>query len=93
MAGIGCGIITFPMLIQHLLEGFGWRGCFLILSGVVLNLCVCGAIMRPMSSDKVSVFSPSAYVDTEQVVCVYRYSGILSTVLLLDVWFSFLCRH
>ena len=39
------------------------------------------------------MFGFLSYVDTEQVVCVYRYSGILSTVLLLDVWFSFLCRH
>ena len=54
VAGIGAGIITFPIMIRYLLEYFAWRGTFLILSGIALNLCVCGAIMRPKSTDKVS---------------------------------------
>ncbi|XP_076435989.1 monocarboxylate transporter 12-like [Babylonia areolata] len=52
IAGIGAGIITFPIIIRYLLEYFAWRGTFLILSGVALNLCVCGAVMRPRASDK-----------------------------------------
>jgi predicted MFS family arabinose efflux permease len=54
VAGIGAGIITFPVMIRYLLEVYAWRGTFLILSGIALNLCVCGATMRPRSTDKVS---------------------------------------
>ncbi|KAK7090891.1 monocarboxylate transporter 12-like isoform X2 [Littorina saxatilis] len=52
VAGIGAGIITFPIMIRYLLEWFAWRGTFLILSGIALNLCVCGATMRPRANDK-----------------------------------------
>lgn len=52
VAGIGAGIITFPLLIRHLLVHFAWRGTMLILSGIALNLCVCGMIMKPLKSDK-----------------------------------------
>ncbi|PVD19089.1 hypothetical protein C0Q70_21648 [Pomacea canaliculata] len=52
VAGIGAGIITFPILIRYLLDYFAWRGTMLILSGIALNLCVCGATMRPRPHDK-----------------------------------------
>lgn len=49
MGGVGAGIITFPIAIRYLLEYAAWRGTLLILSGVALNLCVCGAIMFPVA--------------------------------------------
>lgn len=52
VGGIGAGIIAFPILIRYLLEYFAWRGTMLILSGIALNLCVCGATMRPRPNDK-----------------------------------------
>lgn len=55
VAGIGAGIITFPILIRYLLDYFAWRGTMLILSGIALNLCVCGATMRPRPHDKVKI--------------------------------------
>ena len=61
VAGIGAGIITFPIMIRYLLEYFAWRGTFLILSGIALNLCVCGAVMRPKATDKVSSVSAFAW--------------------------------
>uniref|UniRef100_H3CDR2 Solute carrier family 16 member 3 n=1 Tax=Tetraodon nigroviridis TaxID=99883 RepID=H3CDR2_TETNG len=33
---------------QFLQYQFGWRGGFLILGGILLNCCVCGALMRPL---------------------------------------------
>ncbi|XP_015678514.1 monocarboxylate transporter 12 [Protobothrops mucrosquamatus] len=46
----GCGIGTFILapVVQLLIEHFSWRGALLILGGFVLNLCVCGALMRPI---------------------------------------------
>ncbi|KAM4691850.1 monocarboxylate transporter 4-like [Rhinophrynus dorsalis] len=37
---------------QFLLDKFGWRGAFLILAGLLLNSCVCGALMRPLLPPK-----------------------------------------
>ncbi|XP_076605286.1 monocarboxylate transporter 2-like [Chaetodon auriga] len=34
---------------QYLLDSFGWRGSLLILGGLMLNCCVAGALMRPVS--------------------------------------------
>lgn len=52
VAGIGSGIITFPILIRHLLVHFAWRGTMLILSGIALNLCVCGMVFKPLKFEK-----------------------------------------
>lgn len=52
VSGIGAGIITFPMLIRHLLIQFAWRGTMLILAGIALNLCVCGMVMKPAQNEK-----------------------------------------
>lgn len=52
VAGIGAGIITFPVLIRELLVHFAWRGTMLILAGICLNLCVCGMVMKPLRHEK-----------------------------------------
>ncbi|XP_014779051.1 monocarboxylate transporter 13 isoform X2 [Octopus bimaculoides] len=52
LAGIGCGIIVFPNFIRYLLEIYAWRGTLLLLSAITLNLCVCGAIMKPLKFEK-----------------------------------------
>ncbi|XP_023246742.1 uncharacterized protein LOC106643525 [Copidosoma floridanum] len=48
VCGSGIGTFIFPPLIQRLLEEYGWRGTTLILSGLFLNLAVCGALMRDL---------------------------------------------
>ncbi|KAK3095672.1 hypothetical protein FSP39_017469 [Pinctada imbricata] len=52
LGGVGLGIVTFPILIKHLLSMFSWRGTMWILSAVCLNLCVCGALMTPKDKRK-----------------------------------------
>ncbi|XP_069808873.1 monocarboxylate transporter 6 [Dendropsophus ebraccatus] len=48
--GASIGMALWPIASQHLLEAMGWRGSFMIFGGVLLNCCVCGAIMRPVKS-------------------------------------------
>ncbi|KAJ7989962.1 hypothetical protein DPEC_G00309910 [Dallia pectoralis] len=48
--GTALGLSTLPLLANFLLAQFGWRGSFLVLGGVLLNCCVCGAAMRPLRS-------------------------------------------
>ncbi|XP_075441011.1 monocarboxylate transporter 6 [Ascaphus truei] len=46
--GASIGMALWPLGSQHLLDAVGWRGSFLIFGAVLLNCCVCGAIMRPV---------------------------------------------
>ncbi|XP_017598679.1 monocarboxylate transporter 6 isoform X2 [Corvus cornix cornix] len=46
--GVSLGFTVWPLLSQYLLDEMGWRNTFLIFGGILLNCCVCGAIMRPI---------------------------------------------
>ena len=46
VCGSGIGTFLFPPLIQYLITHYGWRGCTVLLAGILLNMCVCGALMR-----------------------------------------------
>ncbi|KAK7891377.1 hypothetical protein WMY93_023340 [Mugilogobius chulae] len=50
-------IITFVLmpLSQWLVDSYTWRGAMLIMGGLQLNLCVCGAILRPLKTAKTSI--------------------------------------
>ncbi|XP_070821023.1 monocarboxylate transporter 13 isoform X1 [Chaetodon trifascialis] len=42
--------IMFSPLFQWLMEMYSWQGALLIIGGLQLNLCVCGALMRPLET-------------------------------------------
>ncbi|KAG7302535.1 hypothetical protein JYU34_012453 [Plutella xylostella] len=44
--GTGVGTFVYAPMTQYFIEEFGWRGAILLLSGTLLNLCVCGTVMR-----------------------------------------------
>ncbi|KOB68984.1 Uncharacterized protein OBRU01_17348 [Operophtera brumata] len=44
--GTGVGTFIYAPMTQYLIEEYGWRGTILLLSGTLLNLCVCGCVMR-----------------------------------------------
>ncbi|KAL4648592.1 monocarboxylate transporter 6-like [Arapaima gigas] len=46
--GTAIGLSTLPFLSHFLRSHLGWRGSFLVLGGLLLNCCVCGAVMRPV---------------------------------------------
>ncbi|XP_059039637.1 monocarboxylate transporter 3 isoform X2 [Mustela lutreola] len=46
-AGSPVFLSALSPLGQQLLEHFGWRGGFLLLGGLLLHCCACGAVMRP----------------------------------------------
>ncbi|NWR66250.1 MOT6 protein, partial [Bucorvus abyssinicus] len=46
--GVSLGSTLWPLLSQYLLDKMGWRNTFLIFGGILLNCCVCGALMRPV---------------------------------------------
>ncbi|XP_062418498.1 monocarboxylate transporter 13 [Pungitius pungitius] len=40
--------VVFGPLFRWLIEAYGWQGALLVIGGLQLNLCVCGALMRPL---------------------------------------------
>ncbi|XP_037706111.1 monocarboxylate transporter 14 isoform X2 [Choloepus didactylus] len=50
--GTGFGTFLMTMLLKYLCTEYGWRNAMFIQGAVSLNLCVCGALMRPLSSGK-----------------------------------------
>ncbi|XP_076006892.1 monocarboxylate transporter 13 [Genypterus blacodes] len=40
--------IMFSPFFQWLIDTYSWRGALLIIGGLQLNLCACGALMRPL---------------------------------------------
>lgn len=49
MSGSGIGTFVLAPLVQLLIEAYSWRGALLVLSAFVANLCVCGALLRPIT--------------------------------------------
>ncbi|NXY91088.1 MOT14 protein, partial [Alcedo cyanopectus] len=47
--GTGFGAFLMTALLKYLCADFGWRNAMLIQGAISLNLCVCGALMRPLS--------------------------------------------
>ncbi|KPP58967.1 monocarboxylate transporter 3-like [Scleropages formosus] len=47
-AGSPVFLSALSPLGQVLVDHFGWRGGFLIMGGLLLNCCTCGAVMRPL---------------------------------------------
>ena len=48
-AGGSFGQLIIPLIIRFLLDQYGYQGCMLIYSGIVLNGVVAGALLRPQS--------------------------------------------
>ncbi|XP_066092450.1 monocarboxylate transporter 4 [Saccopteryx bilineata] len=49
-----CALSPLGQLLQ---DHYGWRGGFLILGGLLLNCCVCAALMRPLEAPHVQARS------------------------------------
>ncbi|XP_029104412.1 monocarboxylate transporter 12-B [Scleropages formosus] len=49
MSGSGIGTFLLAPAAQLLIERYSWRGALLIAGGFVANLCVCGALLRPVA--------------------------------------------
>ncbi|VDI12778.1 Hypothetical predicted protein [Mytilus galloprovincialis] len=47
-AGAGVGTFIFAPLLEFLLRKYGFQGTMLVMSSVMLNICVCGSLFRPV---------------------------------------------
>jgi len=48
VSGSGLGTFALAPLLEYLLEEYGWRGSFLIMAGMSLNMLFFGALYRPV---------------------------------------------
>uniref|UniRef100_A0A914WH53 Vacuolar protein sorting-associated protein 53 homolog n=1 Tax=Plectus sambesii TaxID=2011161 RepID=A0A914WH53_9BILA len=48
--GAACGTFVFQPIFYYLIETFTWRGSMLINAGIVLQITVCGSLMKSHSS-------------------------------------------
>ena len=53
VCGSGLGSAILAPLIEWLINIYGWKGAMLIISGLILNCCVCGALFRPIEYIKI----------------------------------------
>lgn len=44
--GIGFGTLIYSPMTEYFLEIYDWRNTIVLLAGTLLNMCVCGAVMR-----------------------------------------------
>jgi len=51
VAGSGIGALSFPPMIERLLEEYAWRGTILITGGICLNLALVGSLYRPLQQN------------------------------------------
>ncbi|XP_072025559.1 monocarboxylate transporter 6-like [Amphiura filiformis] len=47
--GISVGVMTLPIIIQALVKYYTWRNATMIVAGIIAQVMVCGALMKPPS--------------------------------------------
>lgn len=88
--GTALGLCVLPVLGNYLHSEYGWRGSFLILGGIMLNLCVCGAVMRPLQPKRhrgppLNPKPPPAGQETRKAETTWKYvAASLSKHLAFD---------
>lgn len=50
LSGSGVGSFLLPNLMRLMLNAYGLSGCLLILGALLLNVCACALLFRPLSS-------------------------------------------
>ncbi|XP_019617991.1 PREDICTED: monocarboxylate transporter 13-like isoform X1 [Branchiostoma belcheri] len=50
MLGSSVASMAFPPLFQYLMDEYGWKGALLIIGGIMLNIVVAGALIRPLEA-------------------------------------------
>ncbi|CAD5118412.1 DgyrCDS7122 [Dimorphilus gyrociliatus] len=52
VCGSGVGTFIFTFLTEPLVNKYSWKGAMWIISGIVLNACVCASFFRPLEAPK-----------------------------------------
>ncbi|XP_051525030.1 monocarboxylate transporter 13-like [Myxocyprinus asiaticus] len=88
--------MVFSPFFQWLIESYSWQGSLLIIGGLQLNLCVCGALMRPLQAKPPSQtsFKGKLVLDSKEQSrtsrVTFQWSLIQRPELLLYIMFAIL---
>uniref|UniRef100_A0A667XLP0 Zgc:114041 n=1 Tax=Myripristis murdjan TaxID=586833 RepID=A0A667XLP0_9TELE len=84
--------VIFSPVFQWLIEAYTWQGALLIIGGLQLNLCVCGALMRPLDAAESTVEKTKDGLDskTPKKKVVFQCSLLRKPELLLYIVFAIL---
>ncbi|CAB1458382.1 unnamed protein product [Pleuronectes platessa] len=81
--------VIFSPFFHWLIEMYSWQGALLIVGGLQLNLCVCGALMRPLettqSSDPETKDAPEGHA---KKTSIFQCSLLRNPELILYILFS-----
>ncbi|XP_044185472.1 monocarboxylate transporter 13 [Thunnus albacares] len=86
--------IIFSPLFQWLIEMYSWQGAFLIIGGLQLNLCVCGALMRPLETVQSPIQETKDSLEVDATVLppkrkpIFQFSLIRKPELFLYILFA-----
>lgn len=81
-SGVGVGNFLYPAFIRVLVNTYDWKQSFLVLSGVSLNICVFGALIRPVERKEIKKGQP--------VLDITSFKKLSYVVLCINV-FLFCC--
>ncbi|KAG8445502.1 hypothetical protein GDO86_010315 [Hymenochirus boettgeri] len=70
--GTGFGTFLITVLLKYLCREYGWRNAMIIQGAVTLNLCVCGALMRPLDNGKMCTGDCEDHKDIKEQVLLYN---------------------
>lgn len=54
-SGVGVGNFLYPAMIRVLINKYDWRSSLLIIGGITLNVCLFGAVIRPIDRPELSM--------------------------------------
>jgi predicted MFS family arabinose efflux permease len=57
-SGVGIGNFLYPAIIRWLVNTYDWKQSFLVLGAISLNMCVFGALMRPVKRPEIKEDQP-----------------------------------
>ncbi|XP_041379072.1 monocarboxylate transporter 12-like [Gigantopelta aegis] len=86
-SGSGVGSFALPNLMRFLLDYYGLFGSLIIIGGLMLNICVCACLFRPLSSYKKTSKNLKQHSREDKVVKNTAH------IINADVDSKKLCRH
>ena len=81
MTGYSIGYFIWPPFVTVLFSHYGWRGAFMIMAGLQLNICVIGAFMRPLRENKAEQRDQSVRHFKDEETKDTRHSSIGRTLM------------
>ena len=81
-ATVSIGYLIFPVFMELLINSYGWKGAFLILSAFMGNICFCGLLLpksksqepkvknAPSSESTISMLEERAEIQTKTNACM-----------------------